>query len=653
MRRTSAVVVFGVLASFLPAPASSQGLVFDGYVEKDGAALDGSVSVEARFFTAADGGEVWWQVEPRTVEVEGGRLRLDLAENEEVPEDPPRELWLELVLDSESIQPRTRVSATVFSFRSAVADDVPGRDITPRTVAVGDYGVVIDEQGNWLGRLAISDRDDDGFADLIEVAVGTDPEDETSVPVDEDQDGIADALVGPQGEMGRDGNDADPEDVAALLRDDQTFRELIVEVLVAEHGDALRGERGLPADPAEVAALLTDDAGFRLALAELLFQLYGDELRGPPGPAGQPGADADPELVAQILGDDAEFRATLIQNLLENYADELRGPDGPAGPAGPVGPEGPAGPPGPEGPPGQGSGFVTDEIDTAHASEELPLDIPDGVLRGIEAHIDVAETGTLLSLAVTVGITHPEVAGLTVDLESPSGTVIRLHNGVPAGADISVSYPGDRLPHETLDRLQGEQVRGRWTLRVVDTALDENGPQRLDDFAINLVRREEGEYLLRGGLTIRGEVNAESSNLFVVISRGHAMYTSGLDREFEDSDFQTVVTRIDDEMTGRHRPHSSVYLTGLELQINNCQGHSQWPGEAFLEYEVNGQGNNMVRTETRGGNRFTIPLSILLEPGDTVSYWLRGRPQNGTNCTRFTHMRFVGNEFLRLSTSYR
>lgn len=49
------------------------------------------------------------------------------------------------------------------------------------------------------------DTDTDGFNDWLEVMVGTDPTDESSVPADGDQDNIPDVLRGPQGVAGADG----------------------------------------------------------------------------------------------------------------------------------------------------------------------------------------------------------------------------------------------------------------------------------------------------------------------------------------------------------------------------------------------------------------------------------------------------------------
>jgi subtilisin-like proprotein convertase family protein len=87
----------------------------------------------------------------------------------------------------------------------------------------------------------------------------------------------------------------------------------------------------------------------------------------------------------------------------------------------------------------------------------------------ITSAIDVNEDGALTDLRVRVEITHTYIGDLRVDLIAPGGASVVLHNNTGGSADnLFRTYAAqDRAG---LRALLGRSVRGRWTLRVRDTA---------------------------------------------------------------------------------------------------------------------------------------------------------------------------------------
>ena len=112
-----------------------------------------------------------------------------------------------------------------------------GEDIHPNSVSINDTEV-INSNGQWVGDPTglrgpqgeqgaqgepgvpgvageigpagpgfdvWADTDNDGFTDWLEVIVGTEPTDESSVPADADDDGVPDILRGQQGFQGDQG----------------------------------------------------------------------------------------------------------------------------------------------------------------------------------------------------------------------------------------------------------------------------------------------------------------------------------------------------------------------------------------------------------------------------------------------------------------
>ena len=82
------------------------------------------------------------------------------------------------------------------------------------------------------------------------------------------------------------------------------------------------------------------------------------------------------------------------------------------------------------------------------------------------------------SVTVDVDLTYPWIGDLTLDLVSPAGSIVRLHNRTGGSADdivgtydttLAVDGPG------TLSKFSGEASAGAWTLRVFDRYAGDTG----------------------------------------------------------------------------------------------------------------------------------------------------------------------------------
>lgn len=252
MRRIQVLVVglassvcWQAAAQDVPRVLSAQGRILD---VSSNQALEGDETLAFALYDDATTGEALW-TESQTVSFDNGFYTASLGSVMALPEGlfDGRTLWLGVAVgDDEEMTPRLRVTSVPYAIRAATAENAVG-DITPRTVTVG-AGLVIDEDGNWVGSPT--------------------------------------GLVGPEGPQGPPGEGASPEEVAALLAMDAEFRELLVSVLFDAHGDELQGPEGPQGVPGESP---TPDA-----VAAVLATDYADELRGEPGPAGQTGPEGPP-----------------------------------------------------------------------------------------------------------------------------------------------------------------------------------------------------------------------------------------------------------------------------------------------------------------------------------------------------------------------
>jgi subtilisin-like proprotein convertase family protein len=102
--------------------------------------------------------------------------------------------------------------------------------------------------------------------------------------------------------------------------------------------------------------------------------------------------------------------------------------------------------------------------------------IPDNNTTGITSTINVAATGTIVSLRVRVDITHTFQGDLEVALIGPDNTTVLLHNRTGSGTDnIKTVYADLTAPAQALSAFTGKSINGAWKLRVKDLASADTG----------------------------------------------------------------------------------------------------------------------------------------------------------------------------------
>jgi subtilisin-like proprotein convertase family protein len=104
------------------------------------------------------------------------------------------------------------------------------------------------------------------------------------------------------------------------------------------------------------------------------------------------------------------------------------------------------------------------------------LAIPDNNPTGVTSTMSFAQTGTVSSVRVRVGITHTYQGDLQVTLIAPDGTSVILHNQTGGGTDnINTEYPDLTAPAQSLSAFVGKSIAGNWKLKVADLAAADTG----------------------------------------------------------------------------------------------------------------------------------------------------------------------------------
>ena len=127
-----------------------------------------------------------------------------------------------------------------------------------------------------------------------------------------------------------------------------------------------------------------------------------------------------------------------------------------------------------------GAPLVTREV--AKASWPF-LAIPDNSASGATSSIDIDESGTAKSIAVSVYIIHSWIGDLKISLVAPDGSEAVLHNREGGdGDDINTTWRSSDV--ESLNALHEKSIQGPWKLKAVDLAAADRG--RLIAWAVRL-----------------------------------------------------------------------------------------------------------------------------------------------------------------------
>ncbi len=120
-----------------------------------------------------------------------------------------------------------------------------------------------------------------------------------------------------------------------------------------------------------------------------------------------------------------------------------------------------------------------------------PVAIPDNDVTGLTRTLLVTESGLLTNIHCSVNITHTWKGDLIVELTSPSGTTVRLHNRTGSSADNIITTYDALTPPDgpgVMNDFDGEDPLGEWRLTVSDRAATDTG--RLNSWCLDLLVAE-------------------------------------------------------------------------------------------------------------------------------------------------------------------
>jgi subtilisin-like proprotein convertase family protein len=134
-----------------------------------------------------------------------------------------------------------------------------------------------------------------------------------------------------------------------------------------------------------------------------------------------------------------------------------------------------------------------------HDALDVPQPIQD--YQTTTSRVTILAGQVISDVHIPMDVSHTYIGDLTIDVTSPAGTTVRLHDRSGGGsANIVGTYGEDLTPAEPLSAFTGETSHGRWRLDVTDHAGSDSGT--LNGWGVEICDEPEPpptpEILLRG-----------------------------------------------------------------------------------------------------------------------------------------------------------
>lgn len=142
------------------------------------------------------------------------------------------------------------------------------------------------------------------------------------------------------------------------------------------------------------------------------------------------------------------------------------------------------------------------------------LAIPDNDNNGLLEIINVHRNQTIQNLRLSVNITHPYSGDISIELTSPKGTKANiLSPGRNPGEDIRTTFEGN-----SLNQFQGENSKGEWLLKVIDSGARDTGS--LDDWCLHfdLTKSKRSEIFIEDDVELSSSQFCHQGGLIEEIS---------------------------------------------------------------------------------------------------------------------------------------
>ncbi|MSP92055.1 MAG: hypothetical protein EXR79_09695 [Myxococcales bacterium] len=132
--------------------------------------------------------------------------------------------------------------------------------------------------------------------------------------------------------------------------------------------------------------------------------------------------------------------------------------------------------------------------------------------------IDYPDIGIAQKLVISIDVSNSNISKIVVTVEDPDKVVYVLYGGASSGGTLVTSYPDPTKPVSgDLTTWVGKNPKGKWTLKVVDSAFKTNttdGAINKWTISVQTLSNKKiavaGKLIVAGDLEVQGNINAAS-----------------------------------------------------------------------------------------------------------------------------------------------
>ena len=159
------------------------------------------------------------------------------------------------------------------------------------------------------------------------------------------------------------------------------------------------------------------------------------------------------------------------------------------------------------------NGLIFNQFKDIVASAAAPIKIADNNPIGIYDTIDVPDIGLAQKLTISINVTNSNLKTIQITLYDPANATYTLWDKTGPGQKLVKTYPDpDKTLSGDLTGWQGKNAKGKWRLRVIDTAfLNNTADGAINSWSVNIETLSNQKIQVKGNAGVTGDFKVAGS----------------------------------------------------------------------------------------------------------------------------------------------
>ena len=159
------------------------------------------------------------------------------------------------------------------------------------------------------------------------------------------------------------------------------------------------------------------------------------------------------------------------------------------------------------------NGLIHNQFNDVVSSQSAPVNIADNNPIGVYDTIDVPDIGIAQKLTVSINISNSDLKTVQVQLYDAANNLYSLWDKSGAGKKLVKTFPDpDKTLTGDLSKWTGKNPKGKWRLRVIDSAfLNNKADGAINSWSVNVQTLSNQKIQVKGHTLVTGDVKVSGS----------------------------------------------------------------------------------------------------------------------------------------------